>query len=44
MGIRVCAGFVLLAFMTVGCAFEGQLIEPPVAVRFEPVLLPAHPE
>jgi hypothetical protein len=30
--------------MTVGCAFEGQVIEPPEAARFELVLLPAHPE
>ncbi len=44
MLLRVCAGFVLLAFVTVGCAFEGQAIEPPGVAEFEVVLLPAHPE
>jgi hypothetical protein len=44
MLLRVYAGFVLLAFVTVGCAFEGQAIEPPEAAHFEVILLPAHPE
>jgi hypothetical protein len=44
MALRVWASFVLLAFVTVGCAFEGQVIEPPQPATFELVLLPAHPE
>jgi hypothetical protein len=44
MLIRVSAGFVLLALLTTGCAFEGMAIEPPEAAHFEVVLLPAHPE